>query len=334
MPPGPERCGYNGVPDSFTTYSQLFPNDDFAYVSPDNLDLEMVNRLDAIIYYLGVSDGRFLGFVDRLQCPVLAMLVGTNGYYDSLTHLAFGGINRTVEVLNKCDLVVGVDQWGMGIFPLYTKTPVVYMPIPMPIEYAQQVASESAVGEYDIVIPYGPYISQIRERNGILACLIAQRIIDEIPYYRNMAVFNLTNQQSDMDATEEFMRDLGCKDFVLFPYVSYGEFIKVLAGAKLGLDLDICRGTGKFAVDCAILRKPAILSSTLSYAVAIYRRTGALVHPLDVNAVMGKALFISQGLWPSSWRQTAYVAAQEYSISKAAERLEEAVKVLNATKGV
>lgn len=331
LSPGtPERMWYSGSPVSMSVFAKLYPGDDFAYLSSDAPDMDIVSEMDAVIYYAGGHDAAFLEYVDKIKCPVLGMLVGINSYYSSLVSSVFSGVTRTANVLDRCDLVIGVDQFAVDIFSLYTFTPVVYMPIPVPIVLAQEVAATVSDGAWDIVIPYGPHISQIRERNGILTCLIAQRIIDEIPGYNRMAVFNNSHKQHEFDAAERFMRDLGCRDFDLFPYVPYEEFIGVLAGAKLGLDLDICRGTGKFAVDCAVLRKPAILSSMLSYAVAIYSGMAALVHPLDVNAVMGKAKFVADGLWPSCWLDIAFARAQDYSISKAADRLTEAVNSINA----
>lgn len=314
-------------PESLCMLRRLYPNQVCAFVSPYSPDMDICQKLDVIVYYTGGPDSVFFTVMESIPCKIITAMVGANASYGSITGGSIDNILLRKRIFDKSDFVMVWDQGAVDLLALYTQTPIICFPLPMPIELALEAVKEpNTAPQFDIVIPYGPYISQIRRRNGIVSALLAQRMVDKFGFNR-FAIFNNTSKIVEVEQSYKFLRDLGCRDFELFSRTAYSKFIKILAKSRIGLDLDMCRGVGKFAIDCAVLRKPAILSNTLSYAQDIYKgQESILCDPLDVKKVMRLAASVANGDWANETLELVYNrAVDKYNLVNAARVLEEAI---------
>ena len=321
IPIDEERRAYNQHPNTLVLYPKFYPDDLFAILSPYNLDLDLCNKLDAVIYYSGFPDAKFVNVIDKIKCKLIVVL-GTD--YRCLIKTTMRDMILTKRIMDSADFILGHDILYPDVIKLFTTTPVIVMEVPLPIEYALECAAEDndEIG-YDIVIPYGPFETEHVERNCYIAALAAQRLIDTCDDFNNMVIFNM-NPGGDLKSACETLRYVGVKDFTLMPLVPYKRFVQILSKSKFGLTLDMNTGGGKFACDCALMRKPSVQSSFTPYARKIYYDIPrVLTYPLDISAAVQGALSID--LWNNSDYDKAFNRAQEFRISKAAAILEEAV---------
>jgi len=322
IPSDAERTAYNQHPNTLVLYPKFYPDDLFAILSPYDLDIDLCNQLDAVIYYSGVPDNEFLKVVDKITCTLIVVL-GTD--YRCLVRTSQHDLLLTKYVMDAADFMLGHDPLYPNVISLFTDTPAIVMEVPLPIEYALECASEENDEKgFDIIIPYGPFETEYIARNCYIAASLAQKLIDSFDCFDNMAIFNMTAKEVDLGQTENTLREIGCRDFTLFPLLPYKRFVQILSKSKFGINLDMNTGGGKFACDCALMRKPSVQSSFMPYARKIYYGIPrVLVHPLDVSAAIQGALSID--LWQESDYDKAFNRVQEFRISKAAAILEEAI---------
>lgn len=321
------RTGYNQHPNTLALFPKFYPDEIFAYVSPYNVDFNLCSQMDALVYYSGLPDRQFVKFIDKIPCKVIVML--TCGYM-TLTRTTMDDLLFTKQILDKADFVLGYDKYFESVVSLFTDTPIIVLKLPMPLDYLEQVNNGTLPdifdndGQYDIIIPYGPYECETRGRNGYITALVGQRIIDTVDGFRNMAIFNMIRDNEIASKSDALLKSIGCRDYELIQVLPYGKFVNLMSRCKLALSLDMTSCAGKIAIDCAVLRKPGIFSNMLFYPRELYYDVPfALVDPLDVDGVVERAAILSQ--WTSIHFERAYQRAMEYSIESSARELERKV---------
>lgn len=176
----------------------------------------------------------------------------------------------------------------------------------------------------DVLVLYGPSKSETTWRNGYTSVLLAEKMIAEIPEFKTIGLCSHSNDQNYINQYREILDILGCCNCQLIDRLSFDNFIRLLSKTKVVIDLDMSYGAGKIAVECAVLRKPIIVSNCVTSANDIYGDM-RIHHPLNIDSMMDTARFIADGYWGQSWLDIAYERAQKYSIENLALLLEKAV---------
>ena len=311
------------MPDALEVYPMLYPDDLFAWVNPLEPDLDICSELDVLLHWTGYPDSKFVDWMDEIPCKIVC--VHNSGPFLLLHDVATQyDVLLRKEIMNKSDLVMSLTREHIQFYKLWTETPVFYMPTPYPIELALSAVntlSEDVL--YDIVIPHGLHKSGGGgNRNSLTAALVARKIIDEVEGFESARMF--CSETAGCEYTAELLTAVGCEDIMVSPRIDHAEFVRALSGAKMGLSLDMSESAGKIAIDCACLRKPAVLANTTPYAVEIYEDI-RIQHPFDVDAAIETARMVVDGRWSKEWLDKAERRAGQYNIGLCAERLERAV---------
>lgn len=304
-------------------FSMLYPDEPSALIDIENPDLDLCAEMDALLFVSGThSDSLMLEVIDDLPCKILAYHEG--GEQDFLTWIPEAVLaNR--KVMDKSDLVLVWDTRALGLHKLYTKTPVLWWPLPYPIEYMDKALLASSHTN-DILVSYPPYRSCNTQRNSILGCALAQSFIDNL-VFNTAGVFSNTSNSEELKLEREFLDNLGCYEIGVIPRISSAEFLATISEALLVINLDYRRASGRITLECALTRTPVIASDQQPFAYQLYN--GIRLHDsFDVSSMIDTGIMVDDGRWHKEWLDLACERAQHYSYTKKAKELEEAVMSL------
>lgn len=326
-PRKPAAAGYS----HFTSLLPAFyPDRAYATINYRDPDFSLFEKLDAVLYVSGVGmDSRVVDYWADIPC---IKLVNPDGGYRWFTFWNIECIRHLKKIMDAADLIILPDERReyLETFSLFTETPLLPWLFPYPVEstlpLSRQDNSEFPV--HSILIPYGPYQSQNSERNVELSALVAQKIIDESEHLLDFAIFD-AHIVSDVDANvardEQFLWDLGCRDFALYPPVMPDEFIRRLTQCEFVLNLDWSPAIGRVAADCALCRIPYIGTDVSNFGHYIYGDIYTQ-DPFDVAAAVHAARDIAEGKWTKTMLDVAYNRALSLNIADRAAALEEGVR--------
>lgn len=310
-------------PDWFATSPQgmfhmLYPDKDSALIDIENPDYELCAKMDAIFYWSGThTDHLMLKVIDKIPCKVLTCHEG--GEHDFLRWpLDIVLINR--QVIDKSDLLLVWDTRALGLHELYTETPVLWWPLPYPIEYIDRALAVKPDDIYNILVAYGPSVGVRSPRNSIAGCLLAERIINSCRDYNAAGVFS----GGYCEADDNFLYKIGCNAVEAIPYVDPKRFLSMINYADLVINLDTRRASGRITLECALTKTPVIATDQQPFAHQLY--SGIKLHDsYDINSMINTGVSIHNGGWLDEWLDLAYERAQHYSYTNKAKVLEEAV---------
>ncbi len=306
------------------TFHMLYPDELSAIINLKDPDYDLCAEMDAILYMSGTHNDPFMiDVIDKIPCKVLSYHEG--GEQDFLTWtLDEVLINR--EIMDKSDLVLVWDTRALGLHRLYTTTKVLWWPLPYPVEYFYNaIARVGFVPGYDILIAYAPYMWQSSTRNSIAGCMLAQNLIDN-DLFSTAGVFSGA-RDDNINYDKSFLEQMGLNKVDVIPFVPPDEFLAMISKAKMVINLDYRRASGRITLECALTRTPVIATGQQPFAYQIYN--GIKLHDhYDINSMIETATMISKGNWPQEWLDLAYERAQHYSMANKARALEEAVMQL------
>ncbi len=301
--------------------SQLFPGEPFYVFNIYEPDFDMMKKVDLVFCTADCISDKAMGrYIKNIPCKVATHI---RGGYEQLSRLSWEDLAREKEILDASDFVISMDYEYLDVLRLYTDTPVFWWPLPYPVEQMLAVLENNDVPEYDIVIPYSPYQSVNTNRNGYIAAMIGNKIIDNVPGYNNMGIFGWTpTKDRQLEQAGGVARSLGCDHFEMLPFTSGIDVIKIIAKAKMVLFLDYTRAAGRWAIETAITKTPLVFSDTIPFARYIYGNIG-VQNPFDVEAAISAARKIQDNKWEQSWLDKAYNRATDFSIENSARILKE-----------
>lgn len=304
-------------------YTRLYPDEDSAVIRMDEPDYDLLASMDAVLYMSGSQgDSSMLKIIDKIPCKVLTYHEG--GEHDFL-RWKLDAVLANHEVIAKSDLILVWDTRTLGLHKLYTSTPFLWWPLPYPAEQIDEIlAKETDVPEYDIVVAYGPSRSQGNTRNGIAGCILAQYLLDNIPFYKNAGTFSCAREERERLKDVEFLKELECSDVYPIPFVPATKFLAILSKAKLVINLDQRRASGRVSLECAYVRTPVIATYQQPFVFQVYN--GIRIHDMfDIDSMIDTATLVAEGRWHDAWFDLAYERAQHFSYANKARVLEEAV---------
>lgn len=305
------------------TMSHLFPGEASAFLSLYDFDFDMCNQMDILVYLSSIAqDKLFIDIVDKVDIPVLVHLEGGQ---ENISRWSYPDVVLALDIMDKGDIVICMDTRALEFVQSLTTTKVVWWTLPYPVKAVLEETGcvGDGAGEYDIVVPYGVGRGAHELRAGYISTVVAERIIQTVPGFHTAAIMNWTRHDDTeaLDSAKEMARRLGCTSVDMFSSVPFPHFIKMLSKAKLGLALDRRRSAGRFALDCAVLRKPCILSNQPANGYQIYN--GIRLHdPFDVDACLDTARLVADGRWKQGWLDLAYQRAESLDLEHKAKELE------------
>lgn len=325
QPGDPIRYSYPDYPASRFVFSQMYPDDIYAMLNPKKIDFDICEKLDAVIYIMGVPDEEFASVAKYLPCKTIAL--EAFGYEHFITYYFLSALKRK-RVMDACDYVMVTAPRAVSMVREWTDTPIIEGRFPTAIGQLPEILAEvdlNSVPQYDILVLYGPTQSDIYRRNGYTSILLAEKMVAEIPEFQTIGLCSHTKNLSSISWYQDALKTFGCPNCQLIKRLPYREFLPIISKAKIIIDLDMCLGAGKLVVECAALRKPIIASDYITAAFDIYK--DLRVHfPIDIDAMMQTARMVANNKWPQSWFDIAYERAQQYSIENVAKKLESDVK--------
>jgi len=305
-------------PNSNAVYRRLYPNDPFVMLVTKDPNLEFANRCDFIIFQSSTGqDPLFLEHCDKIEVPIIHW---QHGGYENMVQLSYGAVLRNKQCMDKCDLVVTTDHRYVSLYKTWTKTPVIYCPLPYPVNYALKTLSKSVDIEYDLFIPYGINMTYNNRRNGYVMSAVADKIITNVESFNNCLMIDSGNTDKSCD----FLQQMGFQNITIIDRKKYSEYLLSLSRCRVIINLDRHMACGKVAIDAALARKPVIMSNRIPYAQYIYSGI-KLQDPFDVDAALATAELIQRGGWEQSWIDMAFNRAQDFSMENVGKILEEAV---------
>lgn len=306
-------------------FSALYPDEPSALIEIRNPDFELCAEMDALLYLSGTfSDPLMLEVIDDIPCKVLFYHEG--GEHDFLRWPPHAVLNN-YKLAKKSDLILVWDTRALGLHQLYTDTPVLWWPLPYPIEYMDRALDIASTFASEILVSYSPVRWCKSPRNAVLGCLLAQYFMDNLDFY-SARVFSGIRDEDDSFAEERvFLDELDCNDVAVIPRVSPKEYLSLINMASMVINLDYRRASGRITLECALTRTPVIATDQQPFAFQIYN--GIRLHDIfDVTSMIDTGKMISEGRWHSEWLDLAQERAQHYSYTNKARVLQEAVKRL------
>lgn len=326
---GKIKSGYKKSPDNWFstspqgTFHMLYPDEPSAIINLKNPDYDLCAEMDAVLYMSGThNDPDMIKVIDKIPCKVLSYHEG--GEHDFLTW-TFDEVLRNREIMNRSDLVLVWDTRALGVHYLYTKTKILWWPLPYPVEYLDRVADIPPFTIREVLVAYAPYMWQNSPRNSILSCMLAQYFVDRLGY-KNAGVFTCIRDDK-IKHDREFLDKMNCYDVGVIPFVPPGAFLSMIKNAKVVINLDYRRASGRITLECALMRTPVIATDQQPFAYQIYN--GIKLHDMfDVESMITTGVLIKEGMWHKEWIDLAYERAQHYSLTNKARVLEKAVMKL------
>lgn len=305
----------------------LFPEDNFYIIDINNPDFDLMGEIDLLFHMSNcMSDPTIVKFIDQIPCKIVAQMP-----YGYLQLCRYPSKQCLIEkyVLDASDYVISMDYDYTKVVSLFTTSYVFWWPLPYPVDrvldslsWEDNAARYGSCYEYDIIVPYNPFASANSQRNSYTSALVANKIVNTIDGYNNIGIFGRTNSDNPKwELMSGFLKDLGCENFKMLPYMSGENIVRTFARAKLVVNLDDTRAAGRFAIETALARVPVIMSDSIPQARYIY--DNGLQNPYDVETALNAARMIAVTGWEESRLDRAFQRAMDFRPSNAARILEE-----------
>lgn len=299
----------------------MYPAESFYSVDMNNPDFDILRKIDVLFYSANcLSDAMVLRFINDVPCIVITHLACGQA---QLSRYGFEALLAEKKILDSSDIIISMDHQFIEVYRLFTKTPVFWWPLPYPVTKMLKVLGEQAKAcLYDILIPYSPLQTVNTERNAYISAMTGSLIMDEITGYNSMGIFSWVDKSHpDFESAIQVLTELGCHNFEFIPHLSGEDTVRMIAGAKLFIDLDRTRAAGRWMIETGLARVPVIASSEIPFARYIYGGL-KLQDPFDVSAALETARMAEESRWPASWFDIAFKRACDYSIENATAMLE------------
>jgi len=304
-----------------SVFTKLYPDDVYADIFVEEPDFDLMNSMDAIIYF-STRDDLFIKYASKIKPPIVFL---QQFGYNQMFRGNLSPVMNNKIAMDYSSIVWLADRRNIPLYKQWVKRPLFYSPIPYPVDLENRnlIVDRSDLETYDIIVAYGVVQSIPNERNGFVACKAAQAIINKKIGYNNFGVLNW----QDDPASKEFLAAMSCYDFTLIPAYSFAATLYMLRQSKLCINLDCWEVAGKFAIDCALLKVPHISSDRVPYARELYPESW-LVHPFDIDAVVDRAYAIESGCYNQTIIESAYNKAKQFDMKLFAQKFEDLIKNL------
>jgi len=286
----------------------------FPYAAEDLAPLEAYDLL--LLHTSMALYPRILGILERfahkttvLHLTCDAMFIDPQGFFPG-----FGLPLKTL--LDRARLAISETE-EVAFFQAMTSTPVVHLPLPVPLEGIRRCRPQSKIANQKSQVLLG---SALRPKKNGLATALAFRRLRERVAPQPMAIVFAEEPEAERRAFELW----GIEGVEVLPSRPQPDYWRQAAACDVALHLDYRRTIGRFSAECAALGVPCVSTAGATMQRALFPEL--IVEPWDVEGAAALAeRLVSEPMFRDRVVAQAAVAVQPYALEPMAARFREAL---------
>ena len=271
--------------------------DFFPYAADDLAPLE---AYDVLLLHTSMAlYPRVLRILERFAHKTTVLLLTCDAMYIDPQGFFPGFALPLKALLDRARLVI-IETEEAGFFQAMTATPVVHLPLPVPVEAMRPRSAQSGIWNMESGILLGAGLRP--KKNGLATALAFRRLRQLLTSRRFQTCGRLGIAPSCESATvrpsalvfaeqpeaeREALRLWDIEGIEVRPACDQPDYWRQAAGCALALHLDYRRTIGRFSAECAALGVPCISTKGATMQRALW--PDLLVEPWDVEAAAALA---------------------------------------------
>ncbi len=279
---------------------------------PRNYNIDYLRRFEVLLIVHQISDGheitalakrirRDLPNIKVIGVPTQPFGILRDHWQQNERWLA-----DFVEFMNSCDVFLTIVASTKPHWQQLTKSPVVYMPQPYPVEFARTFHQPRASKEKIIMV------AGITDRDNIKkGHLVASEIQRRLPEY----LIHVTK----IDGLVQDLSNLRGAKYDMLPFLPWQKHLDYLSRVALVVNTDYTQTRGRVQADCAAVGTPSIGADSDGQADLFPNLLGKKEDSVDELATQGINLLTNDSLY----NNTTSLAAQrlnKYNYENSAQR--------------
>lgn len=283
-------------------------------------DISYFKQFDALLVVHQISDAHEVTmFTKRIknEYPHIKILgVPTQPYgilkawwehhHDSLSILK--------DFMDTCDVFITIVESTKDVWQGMTKTPVVYLPQPYPVQYAQQFFKARDAKEKVI------YIAGVTDRDNIkIGHIVAKHVQKKHPEY----IIHVTQIPGmSLDTSE-----LKGATYKVIDFDPWQKHLEYLSQPLMVINTDYTQTRGRVQVDCAAVGTPSVGADSDGQVDLFPDLPASPISSIDELVAQGNRLIEDSAFYEHVVSQ-AQKRMQKYSYPESAQRIQELVQSL------